>query len=147
MPLPPPDGGEPWLPLLEGGAEGLLANLEAAAHSWFSHYIEQAVKVKATLDESHKAITLAVPRVLFCPACGPLQNRLGHLLPASAAPVGLPRIVGSVSAHTPGCSHHDGDRRGLRMWQQMLFQDLCIRGAALHPRILILNKNVFNRQG
>lgn len=92
----------------------------------------------------HKAVTLAVPRVLLCPARRPRRTTWAascrHL-------VRLPGMGGSVSAHTLGHSHRDGDTRGLWTRQQMLFPGLCGRGAALHPRILILNEKVFSSQG
>ena len=49
-------------------------------------------------------------RALLCPARGPWQNRLGRLLPASGAPVGLPGPVGSVSAHAGAQSPWRGQK-------------------------------------
>lgn len=58
-------------------------------------------RLKQLQMNHHKAITLTVPRVQLCSARGPSQTHLGRLLLASGVPVGLPGMVGSVSAlHT-----------------------------------------------
>lgn len=81
-------------------------------------------RLKATSDESPKKQLRSLLPCCSCPARGPWQNRLGRLLPASGAPVGLPGPAGSVSVHA-GVTVTGTE--GLRTWQQMLFK-VCMRG-------------------
>ena len=101
-------------------------------------------RLKPLQMNRHRAIALAGPRMLLCPARRPRRTSWAASCRHLAR---LPGMGGSVSARTLGHSHRDGDTRGLWTRQQMLFQGLCGRRAALHPRILILNKRVFSSQG
>lgn len=127
--------GEPWVASSERGcAEGRFANREAAALpcSFFTTLSRQS-RLKRLQMNHHKAITLPVLGSLRAalPSLRPSQTRLGRLLLASAAPVGLPGRWAPASAQHAGCSHRDGAGRELWMWQQVLVQGLCVRGSAI----------------
>lgn len=122
--------------------EGRRATREAAASRLCFHYAEPAVKVKATSDESPQSnytcsAQPAAPRgtawAAFC----------RHLVRLWASP----GQWAPCQQRTLGCSHRDGNRRERRMRQQRRFQGLCVRGAAIHPRILILNRKEVSSQG
>lgn len=95
----------------------------------------------------HKAITLAVPHVRSALPEAPRRTAWAafcwHLVCLWASP----GQWALCQLRTLGLSHHDEDRRELRMRLQMLFQGLCVRRAAIHPRILILNNKEFHSQG
>lgn len=108
------------------------------------HYAEPAVKVKATSDESPQGnytcffsaqpvVPLRTAWAAFCRHLVCLWASPGQWAPCQQRALGR--------------RHRDRNRREGRMRQQMLFQGLCVREAAIHPRILISNKKEVHGQG
>lgn len=151
-----PHIGAPGEPLVassgRGCAERRGATQEAADLSGsFFTTLSQLSRLKQLQMNHHKAIMLVSPPFLLCRSAwrarGPRRTAWATFCRHLLCPWASPGWWAWRQHHTLGCRHCDGNRRELRMQPQMLVQGLCIRGAAIHPRILILNKMEFNSKG
>lgn len=142
--------GEPSATSAGGGrcTEGRRAAREAAAAPRLCfHSAEPAVEVKATSDDSPKAVTLASRVCGSAQPAAPRRTAWAAFWRHLVRPWASPGQWAPCQQRALGRSHRDGNRRERRMRQQMLFQGLCVREAAIHPRILILNKREVSSQG
>lgn len=129
--------------LWEGAQRGVLPTRRLPLTQCFSPYTKPAVKVKATSDESpKKQLRSLLPRAAL-PSPRPLAEPPGPPSAGIWCARGPPRAGGLRVSACWGAVTVTGTEGSCGCGSKCFFK-VCMRGAALHHRILILNKKVFS---